>query len=217
LKGWKVSDWSDLATPQKVKGTPWKLEDGVLYGLNKRTWITSPERYGDFVLKFESKITRGSNGGIGLRFPSEKGDPAYTAMEIQVVDHEVYYRGRSLPKQRTGSIYDEIAPSKDVVKPVGQWNSWEITARGSRVQIVLNGQKVIDVDLSRERKARQKKGPALAERPLKGHIGFQNLNGSINFRTSTAQSRCATSESRSWAQTQPGLCHCSTAEISTDG
>ncbi|MHC4569315.1 MAG: 3-keto-disaccharide hydrolase, partial [Planctomycetota bacterium] len=167
LKGWKVSDWSDLGTPQKVKGTPWKLEAGVLYGLNKR------------VLKFESKITRGSNGGIGLRFPSEKGDPAYTAMEIQVVDHEVYYRGRSLPKQRTGSIYDEIAPSKDVVKPVGQWNSWEITARGSRVQIVLNGQKVIDVDLSRERKARQKKGPALAERPLKGHIGFQNLNGSI--------------------------------------
>ncbi|MHC4354915.1 MAG: hypothetical protein ACYS0H_19610, partial [Planctomycetota bacterium] len=57
LKGWKVSDWSDLGTPQKVKGTPWKLEAGVLYGLNKRTWITSPERYGDFVLKFESKIT----------------------------------------------------------------------------------------------------------------------------------------------------------------
>ncbi|MHC4171132.1 MAG: 3-keto-disaccharide hydrolase, partial [Planctomycetota bacterium] len=150
LKGWKVSDWSDLGTPQKVKGTPWKLENGVLYGLNKRTWIVSPDQYGDFVLKLESKITRGSNGGIGLRFPP-KGDPAYTAMEIQVVDHEVYYRGRSLPKQRTGSIYDEIAPNRDVVKPVGQWNSWEITARGSRVQIVLNGQKVIDVDLSREK------------------------------------------------------------------
>ncbi|MHC4171192.1 MAG: 3-keto-disaccharide hydrolase, partial [Planctomycetota bacterium] len=181
LKGWKVSDWSDLGTPQKVKGTPWKLEAGVLYGLNKRTWIMSPNRYGDFVLKLESKITRGSNGGIGLRFPP-KGDPAYTAMEIQVVDHEVYYRGRSLPKQRTGSIYDEIAPSRDVVKPVGQWNSWEITALGSRIQIVLNSQKIIDVDLSRERKARQKKGPALAERPLKGHIGFQNLNGSITLR-----------------------------------
>ncbi|MEA3225539.1 MAG: DUF1080 domain-containing protein [Planctomycetota bacterium] len=181
LEGWSVSDWSDLRTPQRVKGTPWKLEDGVLYGLNKRTWIISPDQYGDFVLKLETKITRGSNGGIGLRFPPE-GDPAYKAMEIQVVDHEVYYRGRSLPKQRTGSIYDEIAPSKDVVKPVGQWNSWEITARGSRVEIVLNGQKIIDADLSRETKARQQKDPALAERPLKGHIGFQNLNGSITLR-----------------------------------
>jgi len=180
-KGWKVSDWSDLRTPQKVQGTPWKLENGVLYGLNKRTWIMSPDQYGDFVLKLETKITRGSNGGIGLRFPPE-GDPAYTAMEIQVVDHKVYYRGRSLPKQRTGSIYDEIAPSKDIVKPVGQWNSWEITARGSRVEIVLNGEKIIDVDLSRESKARQQKGPALAERPLRGHIGFQNLNGSITLR-----------------------------------
>jgi len=182
LKGWKVSDWSDVGREKRVPGTPWKLEDGVLYGLNKRTWIMSPDEYGDFVLKLETKITQGSNGGIGLRFPAEKGDPAYTAMEIQVVDHGVYYRGRSLPKQRTGSIYDEIAPSKDVVKPAGQWNSWEITALGSQVTIVLNDKKIIDVDLSRETKARQQKGPPLAKRPLKGHIGFQNLNGSITLR-----------------------------------
>jgi len=135
LEGWKVSDWSNLATPQRVSGTSWRMADGVLYGLNKRTWIMSPKEYGDFVLKLETKITRGSNGGIGLRFPPA-GDPAYKAMEIQVVDSEVYYRGSSRPNQRTGSIYDEIAPSKEVVRPVGQWNSWEITARGSRVTIV---------------------------------------------------------------------------------
>jgi len=180
LSGWKVSDWSDLRTPQKVKGTPWKMGNGVLYGLNKRTWLFSPNEYGDFVLKFDSKISKGSNGGIGLRFPPE-GDPAYKGMEIQVVDDEVYYRGSSQPQQRTGSIYDEIA-AKDAVRPVGQWNSWEITARGSQVKIILNGQKVIDVDLARETKARQKKGPPLANRPLRGHIGFQNLNGTITLR-----------------------------------
>ncbi len=145
LAGWKVSDWSNISTPQRVEGTPWKMENGVLYGLNKRTWIVSPKEYGDFVLRFDSKIGKGSNGGIGLRFPLE-GDPAYKGMEIQVVDHEVYYRGSSQPQQRTGSIYDEIA-AKDATKPVGQWNSWEITARGSQVKIILNGQKVIDVDL----------------------------------------------------------------------
>ena len=181
LAGWKVSDWSDLRTPQNVPGTPWKIEDGVLYGLNKRTWLISPQKYGDFVLKLETQVSRGSNGGIGLRFGPE-GDPAYRGMEIQVVDHEVYYRSSSKPNQRTGSIYDEIAPSGAVVKPVGQWNSWEITCRGSQVTIVLNGKKVIDADLSRETSARQQKGQALSKRPLKGYIGFQNLNGTITLR-----------------------------------
>jgi hypothetical protein len=181
IEDWKVSDWSNVATPQKVEGTPWRMENGVLYGLNKRTWIRSTREYGDFVLKLDTKVTRGSNGGIGLRFPPE-GDPAYTAMEIQVVDDNVYYGGSARPEQCTGSIYDEIAPAKVVTKPVDQWNSWMITAQGSRITIVLNGEKIIDVDLSRETKARQKTGPPLAQRPLKGHIGFQNLNGSITLR-----------------------------------
>ncbi len=181
LEGWKISDWSDLRTPQKVQGTPWRMENGVLYGLNKRTWIISPDEYGDFVLRLESMITRGSNGGIGLRFPPA-GDPAYTGMEIQVVDQGVYYGGSDRPEQRTGSIYDEIAPSEDVVKPAGQWNSWLITCRGSRVTIILNGTKIIDADLAKETTARQQRAPALAKRPLKGHIGFQNLNGSVTLR-----------------------------------
>ena len=181
LQGWKVSDWSNINAPQTVQGTPWRIEKGVLYGLNKRTWITSPGEYSDFVLKLESKIGKGANGGIGLRFPLD-GDPAYTAMELQVVDHEVYYGGQSASAQRTASIYDEIAASPEVTKPPGQWNTWEITAKGSHVIVVLNGQKVIDADLSRETKARQQKGPALAQRPLKGHIGFQNLNGEITLR-----------------------------------
>ena len=181
LEGWKVSDWSNVAAPQKVSGTPWRIEGGVLYGLNKRTWIRSTKEYSDFVLKLDTKVTRGSNGGIGLRFPPQ-GDPAYTAMEIQVVDDRVYYGGSARTEQCTGSIYDEIAPSKVATNPVGQWNSWLITARGSQITIVLNGEKIIDADLSRETKARQQKGPALAERPLKGHIGFQNLNGSITLR-----------------------------------
>ncbi|MBN1806580.1 MAG: DUF1080 domain-containing protein [Sedimentisphaerales bacterium] len=180
LAGWNISDWSNIKTPQRVQGTPWKMENGVLYGLNKRTWIFSEKEYGDFVLKLETKISRASNGGIGLRFPPE-GDPAYTGMEIQVVDHEVYYRGSSQPQQRTGSIYDEIA-AKDAGKPVDQWNSWEITARGSQVTIVLNNQTVVNADLSRQTKARQQKGPPLANRPLRGRIGFQNLNGSITLR-----------------------------------
>ena len=181
LAGWKVSDWSDVAAPQRAAGTPWKIENDLLIGLNKHTWLISPREYGDFVLKLETRISEGANGGIGLRFPP-KGDPAYTGMEIQVVDCEVYYSGRGAPQQCTGSIYDEIPADQSVVKPVGHWNAWEITAQASHIQIVINGRKVIDVDLSTQTTARQQKGPALSERPLKGHIGFQNLRGAIELR-----------------------------------
>ena len=180
LKGWRVSQWSDVGTPQQAAGAAWKIEKGVLYGLGKGTWIYSESEHGDFVLSFEVKISRGANGGVGLRFPP-KGDPAYKGLEIQVVDHEVYYGGRSRPQQRTGSIYDEIA-AKGVSAPVGQWSAWEITARGSRITVAINGRKVLDADLSRETKARQQKGPPLAERPRKGRIGFQNLSGLITVR-----------------------------------
>ncbi len=184
LEGWQVSDWSDVAKPPKLAGAKWSLRDGVLEGRNTSTWIYSKRSYGDFVLRFEGKLTVGGNSGIGLRFPDE-GDPAYRGMEIQFVDGEVYYHTGNWkgyrPEQLTGSIYDEI-PAKQAMKPAGQWNAFEITCRKSQVTVVLNGHKVLDVDLSKETKARQKRGPALAQRPRNGHIGFQNLGGTVTFR-----------------------------------
>ena len=184
LTGWRVSHWSGVDVPQSEAGTAWKVEKGVLYGLGKRTWIFSEAEYGDFVLSFDVRISPGTNGGVGLRFPPE-GDPAYKGLEIQVVDHEVYYGGRSRPEQRTGSIYDEIASTKDAWIPPQRWSTWRVTAKGSRITIVINGKEVLDADLSREAKARQQKGPPLARRPLKGRIGFQNLSGLITFRNLT--------------------------------
>jgi hypothetical protein len=180
LDGWRVSDWSDLRRPQQVPGEAWKMDGGVLSGLGRRTWLFSEGEYADFVLSFDVRISRGANGGVGLRFPPE-GDPAYTGLELQVVDHEVYYRGRSRPEQRTGSIYDEIA-AKDAPAPVERWTAWQITCKGSRVAVVIDGQTVLDADLSRETKARQQKGPPLSQRPRKGRIGFQNLSQRITFR-----------------------------------
>jgi hypothetical protein len=184
LAGWHYSDWSNLATPQKVEGTPWEMQDGVLVGLGKRTWIFSEKEYGDFVLRFDWQISEGANGGVGLRFPPE-GDPAFTGMEIQIVDGERYYRGKGDAAQLTGSIYNEIAPKNAKVKPVGEWNSYEITCRGSRVKIVLNGETVIDTNLSDDQGIADGAPPntkPLANRPQRGRIGFQNLSGTIRMR-----------------------------------
>jgi len=188
--GWQFSHWSDIKAPPKAEGPYWKIENGVLEGLGKSTWLYSTADYGDFTLRFEAKLAKGANSGIGLRFPPA-GDPAYRGMEVQLVDAEIYYHTGNWngyrPEQQTASIYDELGPTKNVVKPAGEWNRFEIACRGSRVTIVLNGERVLDADLARETKARQKKGPALADRPRYGRIGFQNLSGKVWLRNVQVQ------------------------------
>ena len=183
LKKWHVSDWSNVATPQKVEGEPWSFEDGVLMGLNKRTWLYSDKDYADFVLKFEWKVSEGANGGLGLRFPPN-GDPAYQGMEIQMIDADRYYQDGGRPEQRSGAIYDLIAPKDPAAKPAGEWNSYEVTCKGDHVQLVWNGKKVLDVDLSQQKQkvAGRDDAEPLAERPRRGRIGFQNLNGTVTIR-----------------------------------
>lgn len=181
LTGWKISNWAGIDQPQKVEGEAWKIKDGQLEGLNKRTWLYSEAEYGDYELKFDWKITTRSNAGLGLRFPAS-GDPAYKGMEIQMVDAEAYYKGNGAENQKTGAIYDEIAPRVDASKPIGQWNTYHVKCKGSQVTIILNGRTVVETDLSKETTARQNKGPALSKRPLKGRIGFQNLNGSVTLK-----------------------------------
>jgi hypothetical protein len=51
----------------------------------------------------------------------------------------------------------------------------EISCQGPRVRVKLNGELVQDVNLD-ERKERAKQGTPLAERPRRGHIGFQELS-----------------------------------------
>jgi hypothetical protein len=181
LEGWRVSAGADLAKTYEGKEKAWSLEKGLLTGNGLRTFLRSPDEYGDFVLKFDWQISKGANAGVGLRLPA-KGDPSYAGLEIEMVHGEVFYRGHARVEQLTGAIFDEVPAGKDAQRPIGQWNSYEITCKGSRIAVVLNGEKVIDEDLSRHTVARQKKGPPLADRPRRGYIGFQNLSGGVAIR-----------------------------------
>jgi hypothetical protein len=54
-----------------------------------------------------------------------------------------FYGYRTDPKQ-PANIRAGVTPRTQADKPVGQWNRFEITMRGDRVTVVLNGKKVID-------------------------------------------------------------------------
>jgi hypothetical protein len=179
-EGWVVRAWNDVSQPGPA-GAVWKVIDGVLHGSEPRgTWLVSEKEYGDFVLKFEFKLGERGNSGCGLRFPAA-GDPAFDGLELQMVDPRYFPPDYGVPPdfELTGSLYRAIPAKEKVFKP-SDWNSYEVTCKGSQVKVVLNSATVVDYDLEKHttpaKRHDGRDASPLKDRPRKGRIGFQELS-----------------------------------------
>ena len=142
--------------------------------------LYTKKEYGNFILRFEFKLTENANNGIGIRAPLE-GDAAYVGMEIQVLDDSGSQYTKLRPEQYHGSIYDVFGCKRGFQKPVGEWNTEEIYADGSHVRITLNGTVIVDANLDDVKdEAKLKKHPGLKN--AKGHIGFLGHGARVEFR-----------------------------------
>ncbi len=142
-------------------------------------WLMTEKEYRDFELRLEFKVSPGSNSGVALRSPL-RGDPAYTGMEVQVLDDD---SARKIePWQRTGSIYGVVPSREQPTKPVGQWNSYHIVCKGRHVTVELNGERIVDANLGEHvGKAPDRRGhPGILRDG--GHIGLQTHTGRVEFR-----------------------------------
>jgi hypothetical protein len=108
--------------------------------------IYSDDDYADFVLRFEFRLTAGGNNGIGVRVP-DSGHASTQGMEIQIIDETSPKHANLKPYQAHGSVYGVIPAERVELKPVGEWNSQEISCIGRRVKVVVNGTTVVDGDL----------------------------------------------------------------------
>ncbi len=143
-------------------------------------WLMTEKEYSDFEIHVEFKIPEKGNSGVALRAPLE-GDPAYKGMEIQILDdawHKANLQGLK-PTQLTGSIYGVVPPSKDATKPVGEWNTMDITAKGPKITVKLNGTTIVDANLE-DHKDQSKEHPGLLR--TKGHLGLQSHSERVEFR-----------------------------------
>jgi hypothetical protein len=178
-QGWTVRAWNDVKDPPP-DGAAWRVENGVLHGSEPRgTWLVSEKEYGDFLLAFEWKLGERGNSGCGLRFPMA-GDPAFDGLELQMVDPRYYPPEQSVtPGELTGSLYKAVAPKAQVYRPTA-WNQYVVTCNGPHVVVMLNGAKVLDVDLDAQTSPTKRHdgtdAPPLKDRPRRGHIGFQELS-----------------------------------------
>ena len=177
-QGWTTRLWSDVSKPgPDGAARAWEVRGGVLHGGEPRgSWLISERRYSDFELHFEFKLGPRGNSGCALRAPLN-GDPAFDALELQMAD--LRYNEKAKPSELTGGLYRALAPRKQVYKPEA-WNRYEITLRGQQIVVVLNGETILDHDLSEKAETVKRHdgsdAPALRDRPLAGHIGFQNLS-----------------------------------------
>src|SRR3990172_9285531 len=74
--------WQQIGGPEGA----WRFEDGVLYTKGEGNgWLATNRQYDNLALWVEFRVSPGANSGIFLRAPLE-GDPAYTGLEIQILD-----------------------------------------------------------------------------------------------------------------------------------
>jgi len=145
--------------------------------------IHTKEEYGDFVVRLEFKVPPGGNNGLAIRYPG-KGDTAYVGMcELQVLDDTAEKYAKLDARQYHGSAYGMVAAKRGAQKPVGEWNQQEVTVKGSTIKVVLNGQVILDADLSKEAPEKfmgKAKHPGLAL--TKGFFGFAGHGDAVAFR-----------------------------------
>jgi hypothetical protein len=144
--------------------------------------LYTKKEYSDFDFRFEFKLTPAANNGVGIRAPLQ-GDAAYTGMEIQILDNDAPEYKDLHPYQYHGSIYGVVPAKRGYLKPVGQWNSEEIIAKGPKIKVILNGTVITDADITNARENGTMDGkqhPGLKRD--KGHIGFLGHGSVVQFR-----------------------------------
>lgn len=160
----------------------YQIEEGAIVCKPGGNLYTKKE-YSDFVFRFEFMLTPGANNGLGIRTPN-KGDAAYVGMELQILDDSAGIYKNLKPWQFHGSIYGLVAPKRGHQKPVGEWNVQEVTADGSKIKVVLNGETIVDADLAKIEQTDDihslEKHPGIKNE--KGHIGFLGHGSVVKFR-----------------------------------
>ncbi len=143
--------------------------------------LLTAEEYENFVLRFEFKLEVGSNNGLCVRCPLAWSGLAYDGNELQIIDNSAPRYKDIKPWQKHGSLYD-VAPAKTgALEPVGEWNSQEVTVHGTRIEVVLNGTRILDIDTRDVRdRAVRARHPGLERK--QGHIGFLGHDEPLEFR-----------------------------------
>ena len=101
--------------------------------------------------------------------------------ELQILDDTDAQYAKLDPRQFNGSAYGMVAAHRGYLRPVGEWNFIEVTAKGSTLVAELNGTRILDTDLSKVTEFKDKQ-PHPGKDRTSGHFGFAGHNEPVAFR-----------------------------------
>lgn len=168
--GWlTLFNGSDLSNWSVVGDGNWRVEDGALTADqgSQASFLVSDMSFSDFDLELEFWVNTEANSGVFIRCENPESIDETSCYEVNIFD--------TRPDQtyRTGSIMNVAAPA-EFVYTGGQWNRYEISAAGDRLQVTLNGRKMVDVEDSRL---------------TAGPIALQHGTGTVRFRNVRVRER----------------------------
>ena len=189
----------------KLDGFPkngWIVEDGgVLTVLESGGGesaaggdIVTVDKYSDFELQLDFKLTPGANSGIKYFVDPElnKGPGSSIGLEFQLLDdarHPDARLGNHDGSRALACLYDLMEADNCLKEPnpIGQWNHAKVISKGNHVEHWLNGRKVLEYErktpefrkLIQESKYKDWKGFGEWK---KGHILLQDHGNRVSFK-----------------------------------
>jgi hypothetical protein len=137
--------------------------------------------FADFMARVEFKLPSGGNNGLAIRYPGH-GDTAYGGMcELQILDDGASQYTRLDARQAHGSAYGMVAAHRGYLRPVGTWNFEEVTVRGPKIKVELNGTVILDTDLSQVKEF-MANSPHPGKDRSSGYFGLAGHSDPVEFR-----------------------------------
>jgi hypothetical protein len=159
--GWvTLFDGTNLNSFNMVGNANWKLADGVVEATSGSGFLVTKETYNNFEIRVEFWVDEGANSGVYMRCQDAAKITDMTCYEANIFDKRPDQTGR------TGAIV-HVAKPIAVVDAGGQWNTYEITAKGPQLSVRLNGTLT-----SQAEDAKFTSGP----------IALQYMAGTVRFR-----------------------------------
>lgn len=193
--GWDRLFQPDLSDAVLDSSGSWAMQNGVL-AANDHTTIWTPDSYGDFVLDFEVRAPDGTNSGLFFRTADTSN--ILSALELQMhnppgPDSTADARHRFGGKNAMGAMYDLKGAAGGMTHSPDEWDRFTVTVRGSMIYVVMNGEQIHEMDLSKWTEPGQTPGGAshkfdraLANQAESGPIGLQGIHSenevSVRYR-----------------------------------
>ena len=130
---------SGMENWDRIGDANWKAEDGAIQASSGTGYLVSKQSFRDFRVRAEFWASDDANSGIFLRVTRPDEIAPTSSYEVNIFDR------RPDPSYGTGAIVG-YAKVNTGIKAGGRWNTYDITAQGSRIVVILNGVRTVDIE-----------------------------------------------------------------------